>query len=200
MPLRERINAKWIGITRLFVLQQTELSWKSLKIAFLRARGTRPRQKGVYDSDPDGLVHFNIFEAERSTGSYDLSKKIASDMPAYVKKFESYSSLSAERLKYFEKMLQLARAQGARVYVFLPPAQPEMEAVLQKTPYEIRKQEVIEVLSRMCPTNGAEFHDFSRVETFGGNASWFFDGMHMTEQNSDLITSLLLSKGIDAVQ
>lgn len=200
MPLRERIIAKWTGFTRLFVLQQTQLSWKSLKMAVRhRLTGTMP-SKGVYESDPDGLVHFNLFESERSRGSYDLNKKIATDVPNYIRKFDSYTSLSPERLAYFDRMLQLARSQGAHVYVFLPPLQPKMESALQNTPFQARRQEAVYALQQMCAKDGADFHDYSDLRNFGGSPDWFFDGMHMNEQNSDLITSLLLVKERNAVQ
>ena len=201
LPWNKRIAAGWIGFTRLFVWQQTELSLRSIKMMLRRRLGRAGAFQGVYESDPDGLVHFTIFEADRAKGSYNLDKRVQGDVPGYVKKYQAFTSLSAERQAYFEKTIHYAQEHGARVIVYVPPLQPKMEIALSSTPYAVRKKEVLAYVRRVCAENKVEFHDYSDLNSFGGDPAGFFDGVHPDERTtSQMIRRILAPKGTNAVQ
>ncbi len=182
----EARHATWKRFTTLFNGYQTKLSFVSLWDSLIH------KHKEVYHFEPNGYLHFDKFEAERATGHYDLDSKIAVTVDQYLRRYEGYNRLSAERLDYFERMLRYAREHQLRVLVFLTPAHPKLLAALDARHYEERRKEVLDAVGEICSRYKVPFKDLSRIEQFDGRAANFFDGVHPDETNSAKIVNVLL--------
>jgi hypothetical protein len=177
---------RWKQFTLLFNGYQTKLSLISLWDA-VHGRNAN------YRFEPNGYVHFLQYEAERSRGHYDLDGKVNTTIEQYLRRYQGYTSVSAQRLEYFRKTLAYARDRGIQVDVFLTPAHPRLLAALQQRNYGVLHAQVLEALRRTCAEYGAGFRDLSTLDTFGGRDADFYDGVHPDESNSARIVDALLA-------
>ena len=94
--------------------------------------------------------------------------------------------------RYFRELMTLAKQNGVQVYVVLLPLHPEYErGVFTPRLYEIRV-ELSMLLRDTCREFGAVYRDCSSLESFGGNAEDFVDGVHLTAPNARRMIDLLL--------
>lgn len=183
----------WKKFYKLFVVQQTRLSLRSLRV---QLTGHFPQH---YTFDADGYLHYTEYEQERATGHYDLDTKIQREIAQYVGRTAGYSAISPERRAYLEKLLQYCHDRRIKVVIWVTPLGPKLLESIGPRGYEAREREVLAMLHELGAKYGDPVYDFSSVEKFGGDPGGFWDGAHMTEANNALVTRLLLRR-TDAVQ
>jgi hypothetical protein len=183
----------WKRFYKLFVVQQTRLSLRSLRV---QLTGRLP-QRNYFDAD--GYLHYGEYEQERATGHYDIDTKIQRDIAQYVARTAGYTGISPERRKYLEELLQYCQARGIKVAIWVTPLGPRLLESLGPRGYDQREREVVAMLHGLGARYGDPVYDFSSVNKFGGDPDGFWDGAHMTEHNNSLVTRLLLRR-TDAVQ
>ena len=183
----------WKKFYKLFVVQQTRLSLRSLRV---QLTGHIPQRLAF---DPDGYLHYREFERERASGHYDLNTKVQREIGDYVARTAGYTAISTERRKYLEELLQYCHQHGIRVVMWVTPLGPRLLESLAARGYEQREREVLAMLHDLGAQYGDPVYDFSSVEKFRGDPGGFWDGAHMTEANNSLVTRLMLRQ-TDAVQ
>lgn len=183
----------WKKFYKLFVVQQTRLSLRSLSV---QLTGRLP-QRNYFD--PDGYLHYGEYERERASGRYDLDSKVQRYVAQYVARTAGYTAVSTERRKYLEELLQYCQERGIKVVMWVTPLGPRLLETIGPRGYNQREREVLAMLQELGAKYGAAVYDFSSVENFGGDPNGFWDGAHMTEPNNALVTRLMLRR-TDAVQ
>ena len=183
----------WKKFYKLFVVQQTRLSLRSLRV---RLTGRFPQR---FSFDGDGYLHYGDYERERATGHYDLDTKIQRDVAQYVARSAGYTAISPERRKYLEELLQYCQGRGIEVVIWVTPLGPRLLESLGPRGYSQREGEVVAMLQDLGAKYGAAVYDFSSVEKFGGDPNGFWDGAHMTEPNNARVARQMLRR-TDAVQ
>jgi len=184
----------WKKFYKLFVVQQTRLSIRSLRV---QLTGHLP-QRNYFDLD--GYLHYGEYERERASGHYDLNTKIQRDVAQYVARTSGYTAISPQRRQYLEAMLQYCQDRGIRVVMWITPLGPRLLQTLGPRGYGQREREVLAMLKELGAKYDDPVYDFSSVEKFGGDPNGFWDGAHMTEQNNARVTRLMLQRRTDAVQ
>jgi len=181
----------WRHFTSLFSWEETKLSWRSVRNALTGY----PTTWNYFDAD--GYGHYAVLEKERASGKpYPLERRVDAVAAEYVGRYEGYAALSPERVRSFEQMLDYAQAHGIRVVLFITVIHPRVVKVIEPHNYPQRYAEVKRLLKQLSAKYDAanvSLYDFSRVEDFGGNTDWFYDGSHVDERNADLMTRKMLS-------
>ena len=187
---RNELLLEWKRVYKLFTLQQLRLSVRSLRLRTLVKTHL----------EPDGYLRYDIHEKERAGGHYDLDSKVEEKAGEYLDRYSGYTGISAERQKYLEDTLRYCHERGIKAVLFVTPLHPRVVAAINSKGYGDRKKEVLAMLGRVSKEWNVPVYDFSSIENFGGNPTWFYDGVHTDERNSDLMTVQLLKPGSIALQ
>lgn len=163
---------RWQTFTKLLSHQETQLAVESLY------KSVRRKTTPFSHAEADGHVVDDEWERERAAGRQDLQREIRFTIDRFRPRYDDYTGLSEERLAYFDATLHYAHDHGIQTIVFLTPTRPAVEEGLRQHGYEERKQEVTAALQRISSAWSARFHDFSSAESFGGDPSHFYDGVH----------------------
>jgi hypothetical protein len=187
---RNELLLEWKRVYKLFTLQQLRLSARSLRLRTLVKTHL----------EPDGYQRYDINEADRARGHYDLEGKIEEKAADYVDRYSGYTGISTERQHYLEDTLRYCHERGIKVILFVTPMHPRVVAAVESKGYGDRKKEVLAMLDHFSKEWEVPVYDFSAIENFGGNPTWFYDGVHTDERNSDLMMVQLLKPGSSAIQ
>jgi hypothetical protein len=193
----ERMRAMGDRFRRLVSRQQTQLTALSLARtawrAGLRATGRRRGGDPVHSHfEADGYLRYDDWERERAEGRFNLDANIQSSVTEYVGRFTAFTALSDAREAYFHALLAYAADRHIRVVIYVTPLHPSVIEALEPLGYSGRLREATTFLAAEAQTAGAAFVDFSTIDRFGGAPRAFWDGGHVDDVNSDLITRRLL--------
>lgn len=178
--------SRWKKFTRLYSWEETKLTWRSLRHAVVGYPTTWNR------FEPDGYLHYLLYEKERREGKYPLDRRIDAMAADYVARFQGYTRLDPARVGYLEDIIRYGQQRGARVILFLTTLHPRVIAAVNSKGYAERYAEVQQLLARLQRQYGVEVYDFSTTGRFGGRDDWFYDGSHIDERNADLLTHVML--------
>lgn len=160
--------------------QQTKSSLKALQYGWLNSR---PPEVESYR--PDGLLVYRQREAELAAGIYDFDAALEYNKREYRHLFADYPELSAERLAYFETLVETCRTNDVQLIVFATPLHPELTSHLRdETDYAERREELVRYLTGAADRSAVEFYDFTDITTFHGDPGSFVDGIHPLESNT----------------
>lgn len=168
-------------------MQQTRES-----IAVLRRKLERTKGAPKTIIQNDGYV----FQAQRektiNEGTFDLEKILAQRVrkyPVRSLKLEGYTHADRRRLEYLRMFLEYCSERSIIVYAYLTPYHPDLWKVIDAIPESSRLREVELAIGSVFKRYGVNLHDFSKVESFGGNPSRFYDEIHGMP---DLETAILV--------
>ncbi len=174
---------------------ETSLSLQAIDKFFLQRTPPAPQMH----IEPDGYLIRDVEERAKADGSFQLDHQMLYSRKLYQQRLRSFS-FSAERVLYFEKLLQYCRARQIRVMVFATPLHHQIFAD-QDAADRQREQAALETMRALSEQGGASFDDYTHVESFGGAADAFFDGTHIDAQNATLlVTKMLAARSTRALQ
>ena len=171
------------GAGQLFSLEQTRAS---LRLLAAERKGRPPSH---YRFDADGWGHFVESGAplDKIVDAYMATKEWRPDL-------FGFRDLDPAQIAYFRQFLELARRLDVTVIVYVPPLYPRAVAFYEReTNLPALRAQLVEHL-RAWQADGliAAVHDFTRVESFGGNAAEFHDLAHPTAAASRRMLDLML--------
>jgi hypothetical protein len=171
------------GLRWLFTLEQTRASFRLL------AAEQSGRPPSHYRFDADGWAHFADTGAslDQIVDSYLATKEWGRGLYAFER-------LDETQMSYFRQFLALARRLHVKVIVYLPPLYPRAVALYEReTNLLALRAQLMEHL-RAWQGEGlvAAVHDFTRIESFGGQAAEFHDLAHPSADASRRMLDLLL--------
>ncbi len=137
--------------------------------------------------DPDGLLHdLRLEDAERH-GNLDTKREMQDLLNLYLPVWRTYSGLSKEQLYDLDEIQALCRKYGIKEVAFLTPRSSALEEALRPFGYQQRLDELRAVFFAVCRQGSAQCYDFSTPKAFKGEDNGFYDGVHVTKQNAELI-------------
>jgi hypothetical protein len=171
-------GARW-----LLTLEQTRAS---LRLLAAEKKGRPPSH---YRFDADGLARFAETGAplEKIVDAYLATKEWGPSL-------YGFRDLDEAQISYFRQFLTLARRLDVKIIVYVPPLYPRAFAFYEReTNLPALRAQLVEHL-RAWQADGliAAVHDFTRVESFGGDAAEFHDLAHPTAAASRRMLDLML--------
>ena len=147
----------------------------------------------IHTFEANGYLHYPRFEAQRRTGTFNLTANISEMLPFYVDRFSEMSSLSPRREGYLEQLILDIQQDGGKVVLWITPLHPRMLATINRsTPYPKRLRELRDYLQKLHAKYGVTVYDYSDISRFGGTDTDWYDGAHVDERNVDRIVHQIL--------
>lgn len=177
IPFADRFQS----VKDLLSWQQTMSSLRSMK----RLRSVEGDESPSESFQKDGVIVYHEREQQIADGEYDFPSALDYNKREYKQLFSRYDKLSQKRLDLFLQTVKTCQDAGSKVVVFLTPMHPELtEYLAGSTTYLDRRKELIQFANDKSRTQGFVFHDLTEIETFGGSADFFVDGIHPLETNT----------------
>jgi hypothetical protein len=194
----------WAKFIDAFSGEQLKLSWKLLHQG--KPRGAQPPLGASEFFAPDGArilfydvygpdPHKNIF-ADVEAGRYPITKYLQrlkdKGRIREMVHFNSYDfeGFSAQRIRYLDLLLDLCQREGIKVVFVMNPVHPVFwDVIAAQTPHlkNIEKlRALLKDLSKRYPAVVAVI-DATRIQNFDGDPEGFFDEIHPSTHNCDLI-------------
>ncbi|MGC9971787.1 MAG: hypothetical protein ABSE56_14485 [Bryobacteraceae bacterium] len=143
--------------------------------------------------DPDGYLHYPAWESEKQSGRFALETHIRASCPEYLRRFQTMRSISPKRKQYLEILLAQASKDGVATILWISPIHPDVvQYITSKTEYLARLLEVRRFLMLLAPRYRIAVRDFSDPAYFNALPAGWYDGGHMDEVNTKLMTDGLL--------
>ena len=126
-----------------------------------------------------------------------LIRKQVAMYAGFIFERDSYDGIEQAPLDEFTDAIRIANEHGEVPTVFLTPYHPLAEDLLQKYGIEERTREVQALLRRLQREGDVEFElvDASELASFEGDPAGFYDGIHMTPENTERVLELIHSRG-----
>ena len=144
--------------------------------------------------DPDGYLRYPRWEAARARGTFDLDHEIQTCLAGQLKLFSAVATARPGRMAEFERLVQEAHADGARVKVFLTGLHPTTVRFLTAKGAAYEEQTALNrtFASGLHRRFGAEIYDFSELPRYDGTPTGWYDCAHVDEVNATLIARALM--------
>jgi hypothetical protein len=145
----------------------------------------------LMEFEPDGYLRYRRWERERAAGRFRFGRDLERCLTRSAGRFEAMRQLSGRRRAYVQELADEARAEGARVVVWITTLHPATTRYLEtRTGYAALLEATREYLHSLA-TEGVASFDFSRPESYDGTASGFYDCLHIDETNADRVMAAL---------
>jgi hypothetical protein len=160
----------------------------------LRVLMNRKKVKRVYDE------YRKRFKSDGSMADRPLTKgEWNRRWPKSVKRYtdlytNAYFDLDPTAKKYFEQTLAFMNDQGATPLIVLTPINPKLREYVDPLGWPQRHQQVLDYLDSMKKQYKFEFIDITDITTWGGDPEGFYDGVHMTVENTAKATDYVLKQ------
>lgn len=135
----------------------------------------------------NGLLLSNSYDARRAAG-YTLSESLEHYIAKARRKHLGRGHCSASKPRsqvYFEKTLRLLNDHGTTPVIVLMPVHPAAMRALRDSGLRRSHRHLVSYLKSLSHSYRLRVVDLSRISSFDGDASGFYDGVHMTRANSD---------------
>ncbi len=178
----------WKRVVNLLSWNESKLSLRSLRHWTVGSQSAEPALR----IDPDGRLVYVQLEKDLARGTLNLETLVQQSSVAAIRRYETYRTLSADRLDYLHQTLRYARERNMRAVVFLTPIHHAVRADLKS--FAAKDAEFVAAIRDAAARWGAEFHDLRNVESFGGRPDGFYDGTHIDDGNADRLAAFLLKQ------
>lgn len=145
----------------------------------------------LMEFEPDGYLRYRRWELERAAGRFRFDQHLERCLTKSAGRFAAMTQLSGRRRAYVQELADEARAEGARVVVWITTLHPLTTRYLEgHTGYAALLDGTREYL-RSLESEGVAGFDFSRPEAYEGTASGFYDCLHIDESNAERVMAAL---------
>ena len=101
-------------------------------------------------------------------------------------------ALDAESIERVRALLELSRAQRAKVVIYLPPYHPRaLTRYLKESSFASLRKRLVSQLGEWAQSYPVDVYDFTDVATFGGRSDMFYDASHPREDACRLMTDAM---------
>ena len=179
-------TARWEDFKYLFDRSQAALSEYSVK-AWLRRK-----TEAITQFQANGGLRYNRWEESIKAGTFNLQGNVNGSIAEMGERFKGFDHISPERLKYLEKTLQYCHSRGITVVMYISPMHPMLHQALTNLP--ALQMELSVAADHLAAEYGGSFMDESDVSFFGGNPSYFYDGIHFDARTAKSLIDTVLRK------
>jgi hypothetical protein len=154
----------------------------------------RPQSRPLplMEFEPNGYLRYSRWEQERAAGRFRFDHDLERCVTKSLGRFDNMTQLSLRRRGYLRQVVDEARADGARVVIWITSVHPLTSRYLEahsKYPALLDATRAYEqALSR---EDGIAIYDFSRPENYDGTAMGWYDCLHIDETNADRVAFIL---------
>jgi hypothetical protein len=192
--LRARLGGAWT----LLSWHTAQDSWRVLDATISgKASAATPvpctyRTNGVTEYSPRGFRRWDFHDLARQRGT-SLAASIGGTVAQYRAIYRTgYPTLSRTAEGWFQHTVAALNTWGERPVVVLTPVQPRLLRAIGPIGWNRRHAEVVRYLEGLRRQYGFDLLDASRISTFGGSSTAFYDGVHMTVPNVRLLVNWAL--------
>lgn len=175
----------------------TELQTLEATIDSLRAGGRSDRFEGRRFSR-DGFQLFSRTWERRDVLRNRAIRRQTTSYANFVFGRDAWDGVEAEPLREFRQVVQLANRRGDVPTIFLTPYHPIAEQQLAEHDLAGRREQVLDRIRRLRESDELRFElvDLSDLAAFDGDPDQFYDGVHMTPENTDRVLRVLDRRGL----
>jgi hypothetical protein len=133
----------------------------------------------------DGMLWWNGYDTRRAQGetlATSLTKYLDSQMMALAG--NGVVPRDTRAMAYFQKTIKLLNKQGIRPLIVIMPYQPRALAAFNSVGWGVKQRWLTSYLKRLQKRLNFRVLNCLRIRTFGGTATGFYDGAHLTAANS----------------
>lgn len=181
---------------RLVMLISAEQIEESLNV--LRRTAKRTLKSPKIELSADGHAVQVAREKAITAGEFNLERLLTQRVlhhPSYSLRLGSFTRPSPWRLEYIARLLDYCDQHSIQVHAYITPLHPRQWQVLDSLPQSQVLADTVAELDRLFSEHGIELNDFSRIESFGGGAEFFYDEQHLMPENQRRIVAALLGGG-----
>ena len=137
-----------------------------------------------------GRLVRNRYDVTRERPGYSFDSHLALYVRRQLANHRWNGPLADARSRqYFEKTVRLYNDHGVVPLVIVMPYQPRVLAEFRRAGFQKYLDRLTAYLRRASTRCDFRFLDLTDIETFGGSASGFYDGAHVTRENAHLIAA-----------
>lgn len=196
VPARERFFESIARVGTLLEWQTTKSTLRALRHGPKGSDGAdteRPRRR----FSPDG---FQLWSLRTPRDAAELKAAVdrqIGNYVGYIFERDAYDEIEDEPREEFEQVLRIANENGDVPTLFLGPWQPHAKQVLAEHGMPEREREVREYLRELQEAGRLRFKlvDLTDLDSFDGDPQGFYDGVHMTVENTRRMLGALHDAG-----
>ncbi len=158
-------------------------------VRFLMRPQSRPLP--LMEFEPDGYLRYRRWERERAAGSFRFDRELERCFTKSLTRFDNMTQLSPRRRAYVREVVDEARADGARVVIWVTSLHPRTSSYLEAHTGYFALLEATRVYEQALKHDGVATYDFSRPESYDGTALGWYDCLHIDETNADRVAMIL---------
>ena len=150
----------------------------------------------------DGLLLWNTYDHYFEIGGTldsSLERYVATAV-AKVKNLVPHGDGRSRSRAYFEKTLRLLNDHGTTPVIVVMPVHPRVLAALRPYGRDRRQRRFLAYLSGLEKRYRLKVVDLTELSSFGGDPNGFYDGVHITRENSDRVIDALVERAGDALR
>jgi hypothetical protein len=160
--------------------------------------GEMPKRYGFLTNrySSRGMLLWNMYDRRRALG-YTLDQSLDAYI-AHMLHLESTLALPDTRAReYFEKTIALLNEHDVTPVIVIMPIHPRVLRVMKAHNLGGARQRLRDYLAELGQTASIKVLDFTRIQTFHGKSSWFYDGVHITRRNANRVIVAIRSQARD---
>jgi hypothetical protein len=192
VPWTERAAVKVASAGTLTELQTLEATVKSLRA------GGNASDTGERRFSDDGMQLFSRDYETRDVLRNRAIRRQTTNYANFVFERDGWEQVEDEPLQEFVDVVRAANELGDVPTIFITPYHPIAEQQLERYDLADRRAEVLDELRGLQQAGDVEFElvDLSDPASFGGDDRQWYDGVHMTPQNTERVLRLLHERGL----
>lgn len=148
-----------------------------------------PKKGGVTSgnrySDRGCLLH-NSYD-ERVERGVSLEAILDAYITRLLPNVASTNPSRARSRLYFRKVLELYNEHGMTPAIVVMPYHPVALEAFREAGWQAKHDWLLDYLTGLQQTYDFRILDYTEIESFGGDADYFYDGSHVTKENARLI-------------
>ncbi len=102
-------------------------------------------------------------------------------------KVAARSKVQDRSRRYFEKLVRLYNDHGMTPAIVVMPYHPIVLEAFREVGWQVKHDRLIDYFAGLQETCDFRVLDYTELASFGGRAKYFYDGSHVTKENSRLI-------------
>lgn len=179
------------------------VSWYTAEDSWAVVKGKIDGKKplGSADFAADGFRSKDFHDLIRASGT-SFKDQLDATITQWVATYAVYKQLGQRSRQYFQQTVAAMNRWGATPVIVLPPMQPRLLARIRPLGWDQRHRQVLAYLRGLQASGSYRFRliDDSEISAFGGTATDFYDGVHMTTPNMRRLLDQVVARDGDALQ
>ena len=133
-----------------------------------------------------GMLLWNTYD-QRFAQGYTLDQALDAYIARMLHTGLTATGPDTRARSYFEQTIKLLNDHGTTPVIVLMPIHPRVLRVIKLHDLGAERQRLREYLAALGQTLNIKVLDFTTIQSFNGEAAWFYDGVHITRRNANRV-------------